>query len=513
MTEVPTQDAVATGDALLASDLAKSFGPTRALRSATLRLSRGEIHAIVGENGSGKSTLVKILAGVHRPDCGSLQIEGTAVPGFRAPRESIDAGIATVFQEVLVVGSRSLLENLWLGAEGKLTSRLDAATKRRRGEQILEALLGTCPPLDQPVERLTLSERQTCGIARALLRDPRVLILDESTSALDVATRDRLFDELGRRAAAGCAVIFISHRMDEIERIGDRVTVMRSGDTVATVSRGEATVAELVRLMTGAEHLVEQAPRVHRAAADDGAVLRCRGMRLAAGRRPFDVTVHAGELVGLAGLEGHGQDVFLKALWGSGAAAGDVLRVRDDVEQPITSPRQAAATGIAYVARERRAESLFASKSVAENFGVVTLTRDTRGTLLQPRATIARLREYVTRLHMKIGRPDDLITTLSGGNQQKVVVARWLATGPAVLLLNDPTRGVDLGAKRDLYQLLRELTDGGMAVVMLSTEVDEHVELMDRVLVFREQELAAQLRRDQLARETLVGAFFGEVPA
>jgi ABC-type sugar transport system ATPase subunit len=462
--------------ALRVVGVAKAFGPTRALRSASLELRTGEVLAIVGENGSGKSTLVKILSGVHRPDSGSLEIAGRSVAALRSPRESLRAGIATVFQEVLVVEARSVLENVWLGSEGLFRSWPSPGVKRERATAVLTALLGVCPPLDQPVEQLSLSDRQACGIARALVRDPRVIILDEATSALDVATRDRLFALLKTLAADGVAVIFISHRMDEIEEIGDRVTVMRSGETVATMGRGEASVEELVRLMTGADELTEHAAeRAPRAVGD---------VVLSVG----DFSVRAGELVGLAGLEGHGQDGFLRAL---AATAGD---------------------GGAYVPRERRAESLFESKSILENFALPTLDRDTSGGLIRPGSTRERFAGHVERLGIKYGRSDDLITTLSGGNQQKVVVARWLATDPKVLLLNDPTRGVDLGAKRDLYRVLLDLAAEGMAIVMLSTEVDEHVELMDRVVVFREGAPFAELPREQLTRQNLVGAFFGQEP-
>jgi ABC-type sugar transport system ATPase subunit len=436
----------------------------------------GEVHAIVGENGSGTSTVVKVLAGVQRPDAGVLEIGALRTEALRSPAQSMRAGVATVFQEVLVVGARSVLENVWLGTDGLFVTKTPEAQRRRRAGEMLEGLLGVAPPLDAPVEGLSLSDRQACGIARALVRDPSVLILDEATSALDVATRDRLFAVLKRRAAEGCGVIFISHRMDEISEIGDRITVMRSGETVATVGRGEASVDDLVRLMTGADELTAHA--AERVVREPGeVVLAVDGFE-----------VRAGELVGLAGLEGHGQDRFLKGL---AAAAGDVG---------------------AYVPRERRGESLFESKSIVENFALPTYERDTAGGVIQPGRTRRRFAGYIDRLGIRLGRAQDLITTLSGGNQQKVVMARWLATDPEVLLLNDPTRGIDLGAKRDLYALLLELAAGGLAVVMLSTEVDEHVELMDRVVVFREGAAFCEIERGGLSRHALVSAFFGRRP-
>jgi ABC-type sugar transport system ATPase subunit len=484
--------------------VAKSFGPTQAVVDATLELRPGEVRCIVGENGSGKSTLVKMLAGVHRPDAGAITIADASGSGFDSPRQALQAGIATVFQEVLVVEPRSILDNVWLGTDGLFRSAIGGSERRRRAQAVLTELMGHEVSLDLPVEALTLSERQTCCIARALVQDPQVLILDEATSALDVETRDRLFAAIRRRSAVGAAAIFISHRMDELSEIGDRFTVMRSGTTVATLGRDEATTQELVRLMTASDSLAsEEVVREARDITPGEIVLRTEGLVLRPGCAPIDFELRAGELVGLAGLEGHGQDAFIKALWGMGAPGVSTDR------GPITSPRQAASAGVAYVPRERRAEAIFDSKSIRENFALPTLSRDARGLLLRPAASRARLAAWSERIGIKMGDPEDLITTLSGGNQQKVIVARWLAAEPRVLLLNDPTRGVDIGTKRDLYRALVDLARGGMAVVMLSTEVDEHVELMDRVLVFREHALHRELSRAELDRQTLVSAYFG----
>jgi ABC-type sugar transport system ATPase subunit len=494
--------------------LAKRFGATVALQDASLELRAGEIHAIVGENGSGKSTLVKILAGVHRPDAGALELRAGRVEHLAPPRAALAKGIATVFQEVLVVEPRSILENVWLGADGLFRERVPAERKATRATELLTALLGDAPPLDLPVGALSLSGRQACCIARALARDPQVLILDEATSALDFATRDRLFVVLRELAARRVAVIFISHRMDEIDEIGDRITVMRSGRTVACLERGRFDKLELVRLMTGQEHLTPEHARARIKGHRLGPVaLSARGIVLAPGAVPVDFDVRQGELVGVAGLEGHGQDRFLRILAGERPLAGTVTRRDDAREQTIESPDDAAALGIAYVPRERRGEALFESKSVRENFGIASLSLDTRGGLISPARTRKRLAEYQARLAIRFSNPEVPITHLSGGNQQKVVVARWLVTEPRVLVLNDPTRGVDLAAKRDLYELLAELSSNGLAVVMLSTELDEHVELMDRVIVFRENTVFDCLPGDRVTRQSLVAAFFGEMDA
>ncbi|MGP3769702.1 sugar ABC transporter ATP-binding protein [Streptomyces sp. SDT5-1] len=414
----------------------------------------------------------------------------------------------------LVVGPRSVLENVWLGADGVLRRKVSEAGKRARAAEVLAELLGAAPDLDTPVERLSLSDRQACGIARALVRDPKVLVLDEATSALDVATRDRLFQAVARRTADGMAVLFVSHRMDEVDAVCDRVSVLRSGESVATLDGADATTAELVRLMTGAEHLTDipgGSTLAHRTlpAADAPVVLRVSGLRLGPDTEPVDFELRAGELVGLAGLEGHGQDAFIKALWHGPAGEGAVTRLEVGGEREIRSQQHAASCGIGYVPRDRRGEALFGALSIRENFSAATQAKDARGGLLSRASALARFAEYRSGLKIRMGRASDPITTLSGGNQQKVVIARWLAHRPDVLLLNDPTRGVDIGAKRDIYALLDELTARGVAVVMLSTEVDEHIELMDRVLVFRENCHSTTLDRQALTRGSLVAAFFG----
>ena len=491
--------------------LSKDFGATQALRNASFTLVAGEIHALVGENGSGKSTLVKILSGVHVPDAGTLEFGGSASSFAGSPRIALRHGIATVFQEILVAEARPVLDNIWLGTDGLVRRRVTAREKRRRARDLLGELLGYELDLDRPVEQLPLSERQACCIARAMLRRPSVLILDEATSALDIAVRDRVFVMLRALAAEGVGVIFITHRMDELSQIVNRLTVMRSGETVATLAEGEWDPDTLVRLMTGSDAFTGA---VHREAGSAQArrgdvVLRATEVQLRPGSRPFDIEVHAGEIIGLAGLEGHGQEECLEALRGSRAIAATVSRHDGGRDEPIRSFADAARLGVVYVPRERR-HAVFEWMSIRENFAMPTLSHDTRLGWLRRGAMRSRFADYAKRVNLVFGHEDDRITTLSGGNQQKVVIARWLAADPRVLVLNDPTRGIDIGAKRDLYRLLTELAEAGLAVVMLSTEIDEHLELMDRVLVFREHELGAEIAHHDLTRHALVTAFFDD---
>jgi ABC-type sugar transport system ATPase subunit len=495
---------------LRVSGLAKSFGATEALRDCSLELRRGEVLAIMGENASGKSTLVKILSGVHRPDRGTLEVMGQSLPHLTSPRVAQAIGVATVFQEILIVAQQTVLTNIWLGRDGLLRRQVTAQDRRERGRAVLTRLIDD-PRLETVAGRLALSDRQAVCIARALVREPRILILDEATSSLDVATRDRLFDVMRELRAAGTGILFISHRMDEVEEIADRVSVMRSGRTVATLARAEATPRRLVALMTGVEdagHEIRPAVAA-KTRVRDTVLVRTRGVCLNAGSKPIDMEVKAGELVGVAGLEGHGQDAFLRVLAGVSPAAGDVECLTGASPHALHSPAEARAAGIAYVPRDRRDESIFETRSILENFQITTLDADRRRGLLRRGATDRRFDEYTSLLNIRTGHRSNPITSLSGGTQQKVVIARWLATHPRVLLLNDPTRGVDMATKRDIYRVLRDAAAEGVAVVMLSTEVIELIELMDRVLVFREGEVFTELSREELSRPRLVAAYFG----
>jgi ABC-type sugar transport system ATPase subunit len=496
--------------ALRVEDVAKAFGPTQALRSCSFDLRAGEVHALLGENGSGKSTLVKILNGVHKADSGLIEIGGASL-AEAASSPPGHARVATVFQEVLVVPGQTVLENIWLGADRLFRENVPAETKRRRAADILEALLGVVPDLDMSVGPLPLSVRQVCVIARALVREPQILILDEATSALDVDTRDRLFAMVRRLGARGVATIFISHRMDEIQELPDRITVLRAGRTVATVSRGDLPPAELVRLMVGADRVAAGLAIESVGEDETELVLSGRQIRLSPGSLAFDISIRAGERIGVAGLEGNGQEKFLRVLAClDQPAEGAVSREQSSGPVRLRSFADAAKHGVVYVPRDRRTESLFDALSIRDNFAVLTDHADQSRGLISFRRMEKRLGAFIDNMSIKLGDSADLITTLSGGNQQKVIMARWLAADPKILLLNDPTRGIDHRAKRDIYALLGALATNHVAVVMLSSEVDELIELMDRVFVFWEDSLVKVISRENLTRANLVSSFFGE---
>jgi ABC-type sugar transport system ATPase subunit len=509
-----TDDAAHSGDVILeVSAVAKAYGETRALTSCSLTLRRGEILVLMGENGSGKSTLIKILSGLVRPDRGSIVVAGSAHPGFAAPSAARRLGIATVFQEVLLVPGLSVLDNIELGLDGLVRRCGQPARRRAQIKAYLARLLDRDIDVQAPVGSLGLGVRQVCAVVRGLMQAPRVLLLDESTSALDFRVRDRLFEIIRELRTAGVATAFISHRMDEVGTIADRVTVLRSGSTVSTLDRSEATPATLFRLMSGVETPLAVHRTIARAhEADPSFTIAAQGVVLREGAEPLDAKVHAGEVVGLGGLEGHGQEAFLQTLAGlRRPLVGSISAIQKGATRTIAHENDAAAMGVAYVPRDRKAEGIFAPLSVLDNFVMPSISRDSRWGLLSMKGMIRRYQTFVKTFAIKAARPSVPITSLSGGNQQKLLIARWLATEPRVLLLNDPTRGVDHATKQDIYARLHEIAAKGIAIVMLSTEVDELLTHMDRVLVFREGTLFTEFGRDDLNQQRLIASFFGRV--
>jgi ABC-type sugar transport system ATPase subunit len=495
------------GPRLQLSGLRKAFGDTQALAGVDLQAVGGEIHAVVGENGSGKSTLVKLIAGVQRADAGTIVVDGTTMERT-SPARMMHAGVSVCFQEVLTVGSASVLENVFLGYDGMWRRRLSTQTKLERCAVMLERLCGRAIDPLGPVETLSLSERQWITVARALVREPRILILDESTAALDLADAARLLAELELLKEQGTCVLLVTHRLTELRRIADRATVLRDGASVGTLMREEMAEQHIVELMTGESLKALHRPRTRRLRSPHP-VMRAEAVELASDAPPISVEVAAGEILGLAGLEGEGHVSFLRALAGVDRVhGGRVQALRDGAPQAIAGERDADAQGVVYVPGDRKTEGILPHASILENFSLPSYRAHRRARLISRRAMRRELAERVAPLKLKAGASSDPIGTLSGGNQQKVIIARWLERDPRIILLNDPTRGVDIVTKRDLYDCLRDLADEGTAIVFLSTEIEELVGLCDRILVFRKLGVAEELDGDASTQD-IVAAMFG----
>lgn len=467
-------------------DVRKTFGPTVALDRVSLRAYEGEVHAIIGGNGSGKSTLAKVISGVLVPDQGQVSIFGKSAT---TPSESKALGIANVYQEVLVADECSVLENLFLGSDGLFGTAAPYAERYARAKAILLDLLGFDLDPSTIVGDLPLSLKQWITIARGMLTNPRVLILDESSAALDFDATERLFSKMREMTAKGCAIFIVTHRIAELVRIADRATVLRDGVSVGTLEKGEITEENILHLIAGPERERAQTGKAPVTPSGDRPVLRMNDIRVWPDTQPFDFDLYPGEVVGVTGLDGQGQSDFVSALAGvEGLIGGTIHLVRDKVAVPIRNLQDARDNGVSYVSGDRKKEGIFPNLSIFENMCLPIYPDYAKGGAINliDRAKLDPIFQHETgKLATKMGNPSNLITSLSGGNQQKVLIARAFAERPRVLVLNDPARGIDIGAKLDLYRNLRDFAGRGNAVVFLSSEIEEFLDLCNRVVVFR----------------------------
>jgi ABC-type sugar transport system ATPase subunit len=488
---------------LRADGIQKRFGGVHALRGAHLHVLPGEVHALVGENGSGKSTLLKILSGQLQPDAGEIALDGRTT-SFRGAADALRQGIATVTQETTLALDLSIAENVLLGRRMPRRGRLiDWRLTRRRAREALERLHVDLDPAT-PVRRLRPDQQQLVEIARALSIDARVLILDEPTSSLTDDEVTSLFAVVRRLRSQSVAVVFVSHRLNEIFALADRITVMRDGHTVGSGVAAEFDRPRLIQLMTG-RAMSDDEPPLHTHERET-AVLRVRGLTVPGACDGVDLDVAPGEIVGLAGLVGAGRTELLEALFGLRRSVG-VVEVDGRLARYRT-PRHAIRDGVALVPSDRKAQGLVLEMSVRENL----MMASTAGLLRLRRPTAARelpaVNATVRDLHIRAHSHRAPVATLSGGNQQKVVLGKWLATDPHLLMLDDPTRGVDVGAKAEIYRLLRAAADRGIGTLVSSSEIPELLTLCDRIVVMFRGRVAASLSRED-ATEALIAHFAG----
>lgn len=486
-----------------------SFGPTRALDDVSLSVAAGEIHALVGENGAGKSTLIKILSGVYRDYRGSFLLDGTVVPKH-GPRAASAAGIATIHQELSLVPSLSVVDNLRLGQGQSLFGLRRDARDTEWARQILDEHGIEAAP-DAVVETLPLATRQLLEIARALTKQGRLLILDEPTSALNEQDVRVLHQRLQSLRARGTSAIYISHHLEEVFQVADRVTVLRDGRHVLTARTDEISKDELVEAMVGTLRRRSDGTRTS-ASGQTTARLAARGVRVFPGQPgELELSVRSGEILGLTGRSGSGASEVLRALAGDAPQDRRPKLTLDAAPLEATTPRTAIASGVVRLSADR-ADSVLAGMSVRDNAMLSSLRRFCRAGMLRRVLAAKPIDESAKALRLKAPSPTAEAGALSGGNQQKVALMRALLTEPKVLLLDEPTRGIDIGAKADIHDLIRGLADSGVSVVVTSTDLDELLWLCDRVIVLERGELAAELSRATMTRHALLSAMTGATP-
>ncbi|QPP09946.1 sugar ABC transporter ATP-binding protein [Streptomyces bathyalis] len=484
--------------------VSKSFGNVRALQGVDLALHAGEAHALAGENGAGKSTLIKILGGVHTPEAGTVRLDGSAVV-FASPADARDAGIAVIYQEPTLFADLSIAENIFMGRQPRRRlGRIDHDAVREATAALMRRLGVDLDP-DRPARGLSIADQQIVEIAKALSFDARVLIMDEPTAALTGTETARLFSVVETLRAEGAAVLFISHRLDEIFRLCRRVTTLRDGRLVATEALEGLTEDDLVRRMVGRD-LDELYPKQETTPGERALTVR----RLTREGVFHDVSfeVRRGEIVALAGLVGAGRSEVVQAVFGVDRADAGEVEVGGKALK-AGSPTAAMDAGVALVPEDRRQRGLVMEMSIERNIALTGLDRLGSAGMVRRSLERSRAADWAVRLRLKYNRLTDTAGVLSGGNQQKVVLAKWLATEPGVLIVDEPTRGIDVGTKAEVHRLLNSLAEEGIAVLMVSSDLPEVLGMADRVLVMHEGRLVAEIPRAEATEESVMAAATG----
>ena len=466
---------------LSAASITKAFAGVRALKGVSFDLRPGEVHALVGENGAGKSTLIKVITGAETPDLGELVVNGHVVPSMD-PGRSRALGIAAIYQQPSLFPDLTVAENIAMALEtGGAWRRLDWAARQRRSAELLGRIGASIDPA-RLVETLSMPEQQIVEIAKAIGADAKIVIMDEPTASLTEREVERLFTVIGLLKAHGCGIIYISHRLEEVFAIADRITVLRDGETVETCERAGVDRAALIRMMVGRE-LSAVFPK--RAVPLGEVALELRNVsHRATGVTDVSCSVRQGEILGLAGLVGSGRTQLAEILFGLTPADEGEIRVHGQVVR-LTSPRDAIDAGIAYVPEDRRQHGVVLEMSVASNASLASLENVSRRGLIDRALEQAAAERDVERFRIKTPSVAAEVGTLSGGNQQKVALARWLSTDPSILILDEPTQGVDVGSKAEIHSLMQTLAEQGLAIVMISSELPEILGMSDRIAVMR----------------------------
>jgi ABC-type sugar transport system ATPase subunit len=494
-------------------DVTKRFGKVTVLDGVSFEMWPGEVHILAGENGAGKSTLMKILAGIHTDFEGQIEIGGAPVR-FRSPLDAAHHGIAVIHQELSLIGSMSVADNLFLGRTKTTFGWIHDGDQAQLAAEWLERLGLNIDPR-RPVEEFSIATQQCIEIAKALSQEAKVIVMDEPTSALSGPEAERLFELIAQLKNDGCAIVYISHKMDEIERIADRITVLRDGKYIGTAPAAELPTPELIRWMVGRE-VGEQFPR--HASTPGEVQLRVQNFSLPGGpgKKPLvdDVSLELrrGEILGLGGLQGSGASELLMGLFG--ALPGGQGRLELDGRTiTIRSPRQAIEQGLALLTNDRKGNGLVLPMSIVANASLASLRKLSYFGWRQGGRERQAAREVTQSLRLRAASLNMPVGELSGGNQQKVAIAKWLETDPSVLLLDEPTRGIDIGAKREIYTLMDEWTSRGISILLITSEMPELLALSDRILVMHRGRVTAEFSRSEATSDAILAAAMGSTGA
>jgi ribose transport system ATP-binding protein len=486
-------------------EIRKTFPGVVALDGVDFELRRGEVHILLGENGAGKSTLMKILSGAYQKTAGRITLDGDEVE-IRNPAHAQGLGVSTIYQEFNLVPHLSVGENIFLGREPlRAFGLIDRRAVNRRASEILSGLGLDLDPR-RAVKGLRVAEQQMVEVAKALSLDARVLIMDEPTAALAEHEIKELFAAIRGLKEKGVSIVYISHRMEELFEIGDRVTVLRDGRSVGTFDVRETDKFELIRLMVNRD-LTELFPKEH---AERGAeVLRVEGLTTRSGLRDVSFTLHKGEVLGIAGLLGAGRTELARAVFGLDRLEGGVVSIKGEPRR-IGSPRAAINAGLGFLTEDRKAQGLVLPLSVKDNLCLPSVDKFTAFGFVDGKRERRAAERYVKELRIRTPGLDQKVVYLSGGNQQKVVLSKWLCSEAEVFIFDEPTRGVDVGAKAEIYQLMNRLAAGGVAIIMISSELPEILGMSDRILVMRAGRVACEFKAAEATQEKILECALGE---
>ena len=492
---------------LTMKDIDKSFPGVHALDHVNFEVRRGEVHALMGENGAGKSTLMKVLTGIYKKDSGSITYEGKEIE-FHNTREAQDAGIVIVHQELNMLGHLTVAQNIFVGREFKKGIRIDDKKMNEEAKKLFDRLHIDIDPTET-MSKLTVGKQQMCEIAKAISHEAKVIIFDEPSAALTETEIEELFKIIRDLREQQLGIVYISHRMDEIKVITDRVTVMRDGTYVGTLITADSTKDDIINMMVG--RVIYEDPKQHSMVKPDAPVV-LKVEHLNAGRMVQDVSfeLHKGEILGFSGLMGAGRTETARAIFGADPKeSGDIYINGEKVT--INTPEDAVKYGIGYLSEDRKRYGIVVQKTVAENSTMATLEKYMKGIFINKKAEKEVSEKYVESLATKTPSVDQLVVNLSGGNQQKVVIAKWLVRNCDILIFDEPTRGIDVGAKNEIYKLMNKLAEEGKSIIMISSEMTEILRMSDRIVIMCEGKKTGEIGIEEASQEAIMNLATREI--